>query len=657
MPSINRIRVNNVKYNFGTQYYDDFTMRMYGKNTLYDLANGGGKSVLMLLLMQNMIPNCTLDEKQPIEKLFRTGNGNTTIHSLVEWKLDEQDRKEGYRYMTTGFCARKAKDVEGETAKKDVAAIEYFNYCIFYREYNKNDIINLPLSKDKERITFQGLRNYLKELEHRDMSLKVCIFDRKGEYQRFISGYGLHESQWEIIRGINKTEGHVRTYFETNYKTTRKVVEDLLIEGIIEKAYAVKTMRDGEDSDTMAKMLMDIKEQLTILAKKKKDITSYDHQAELIEVLRDKVASFMSLYQEQTNMEKLLADICVTGEEFVKNDAETLEKLEQTRNEKRAAKDDQRKRMECLKVARDKRHLEQLYGQIKQAEKQLEMEQSRLETEQAEFAKKESINEYLEYVDDRRKKDVWHGPLRNFSTDGWFRSLQKKHIPFDFVDFREETNLKDLEKYELLVYPHAAILTKERAEILTQYVANGGKLVMGCRTGYKDIYGRCPMQPMPGEAAELCGVTVEDFTFLAPGEPMEYVNWNGKRIPAPVFNDVLEPAFGGKAEGFFEGNYYDGKPALVTKNTGKGLAIYFGGCFAEETADAFLETLSIQTPAPWLVLPEGCELAKRGDQYFVLNYKAQACEITLKKKVTDRLTGNEIEGTYEVAPYGVLVLL
>lgn len=49
MPSINRIRVNNVKYNFGTQYYDDFTMRMYGKNTLYDLANGGGKSVLMLL--------------------------------------------------------------------------------------------------------------------------------------------------------------------------------------------------------------------------------------------------------------------------------------------------------------------------------------------------------------------------------------------------------------------------------------------------------------------------------------------------------------------------------------------------------------------------------------------------------------------------------
>ena len=88
MPHINRIRVNNVKYNFGTQYYDDFVMRISGKNTIYDLANGGGKSVLMLLLLQNLIPNCTLDEKQPIEKLFRSGNGNTTIHSMIEWKLN-----------------------------------------------------------------------------------------------------------------------------------------------------------------------------------------------------------------------------------------------------------------------------------------------------------------------------------------------------------------------------------------------------------------------------------------------------------------------------------------------------------------------------------------------------------------------------------------
>ena len=169
MPKINRIRVNNVKYNFGTQQYDDFVMKMYGKNTIYDLANGGGKSVLMLLLLQNMIPNCTLDEKQPIEKLFRGDSKNTTIHSLIEWELDEKDKKDGYLYLTTGFCAKKAKQSEEE---KDTASIDYFNYCIFYRKYNENDIINLPLVNEEGRITYSGLKSYLKELEKNDLSLK-----------------------------------------------------------------------------------------------------------------------------------------------------------------------------------------------------------------------------------------------------------------------------------------------------------------------------------------------------------------------------------------------------------------------------------------------------------------------------------------------------
>ena len=168
--------------------------------------------------------------------------------------------------MTTGFCARKAKDTDSdqlavpgtpETASqtpdtKDSASIEYFNYCIFYRDYNDNDIVNLPLQNSKERITFSGLKNYLKDLSKRNLNLKVYIFERKGEYQRFISRYGLFESQWEIIRGINKTEGHVRTYFETHYKTTRKVVEDLLIEEIIEKAFLVKTEQNDVNED-MAK--------------------------------------------------------------------------------------------------------------------------------------------------------------------------------------------------------------------------------------------------------------------------------------------------------------------------------------------------------------------------------------------------------------------
>ena len=317
MPQINRIRVNNVKYNFGTQYYDDFMMRFHCRNTIYDLANGGGKSLLMLLLLQNVIPNCTLDEKQPVEKLFRPGGGNTVIHSLIEWKLDTANN-DGYKYMTTGFCARKAKDTEADgteadgisgrfsaaeeaPAGRDNASVEYFNYCIFYREFGENDIKNLPLTKNGERITYNGLKQYLRELEHNDFHVSVKIFDRKGEYQSFISKYGLYESEWEIIRGINKTEGHVRTYFETNYKTSRKVVEDLLIEEIIQKSFHNK-LAVGNDEGQMAQTLLDIKDTLARLSKKNAQITNYDKQMELLDAFSEYILGYRSLYEEKGNL-------------------------------------------------------------------------------------------------------------------------------------------------------------------------------------------------------------------------------------------------------------------------------------------------------------------------------------------------------------------
>ncbi len=359
MPQINRIRVNNVKYNFGTQVYDDFMMRFNCSNTIYDLANGGGKSLLMLLLLQNVIPNCTLDDKQPIEKLFRQGGGNTVIHSLVEWKLDACYQKDNYKYMTTGFCARKAKggddgdmapmeSVSGavgadsglengaSASSKENSSIEYFNYCIFYREFGDNDIKNLPLVSNGERITYNGLKAYLRELEKKDFNVSVKIFDRKGDYQSFISKYGIFESQWEIVRGINKTEGHVRTYFETNYKTSRKVVEDLLIEEIIQKSF---NNRLGVDNDEgkMAQTLMDIKDKLLELSKKHARISGYDSQMAAIENFAEYVGTFLEVYDKKEALEKQLFELLLVCKQEVigkeKNQTNLENLLERMRQE------------------------------------------------------------------------------------------------------------------------------------------------------------------------------------------------------------------------------------------------------------------------------------------------------------------------------------
>lgn len=401
MPHINRIRVNNVKYNFGTQAYDDFIMKPFCGNTLYDLANGGGKSVLMLLLLQNVIPNCTLDEKQPIEKLFRTGEGSKTIHSLIEWQLDDETVQNGFRYMTTGFCARKAAEAEGET--KETATIEYFNYCIFYREYNGNDIRNLPLVKDKERITYSGLRRYLKELE-RDNSLMVRIFDRKGEYQSFIADYGIYESEWEIIRGINKTEGHVRTYFETNYKTTRKVVEDLLIEEILGTSFRRKAGKEAGE-DTMSKTLLDMKDKLVELAKQKDAIKSFDRQEEVLGEFSSRVSYLGSIYKEQSEAKTVLNRIYNGAEHYLSGREQAVTELKDAQT---AVERDLRICEADLLAAglAEDRELAKTYD--KQAEALLqerEFKKERKEALSALLVRKECANDYLEYLEEKKKRD------------------------------------------------------------------------------------------------------------------------------------------------------------------------------------------------------------------------------------------------------------
>lgn len=418
MPQINRIRVNNVKYNFGTQFYDDFVMRFSCRNSIYDLANGGGKSVLMLLLLQNLIPNCTLDDKQPVEKLFRTGNASTTIHSLIEWRLDSCDVHNGMKYMTTGFCARKGRDGgEDNGNNSDTATIDYFNYCIFYREFGENDIRNLPLVKDGERITYNGLKAYLRDLEKKDYGVEVKIFERKGDYQNFISNYGLFESQWEIIRGINKTEGHVRTYFENNYKTTRKVVEDLLIEEIIEKSYNNRIRKDSSDDDEMARTLLDIKDKLMELAKRKNEMGDYDIQIDLINEFSRRLEDFKELYDARNTCEKKLVDALLSCRKRLEGRRLEVEELQRKIEELEDSYREEARKVNLAEMEEELIEIDKLDALIKESTDEKALLILEKEQWEKELHNKETANNYADYLEYRRKYDETNELIKHHSMD------------------------------------------------------------------------------------------------------------------------------------------------------------------------------------------------------------------------------------------------
>ena len=263
------------------------------------------------------------------------------------------------------------------------------------------------------------------------------------------------------------------------------------------------------------------------------------------------------------------------------------------------------------------------------------------------------------------EQDKWHGPLQSFSEHGWFTAAQKSHTPMDMLYLHNngsmKTTIEELKRYRLLIYPHATILTEDTAELLKAYVAQGGILIMGARTGYKDEYGRCPMRPLPGFAGEICGVRVSDYTYIGPTDDQEYASWDDEFIEAPVFNDILEATGGAKVLATFKGGYYDGAPALVANNIGKGTAYYFGAGFSTNTAGFFLKKLGLdQTWADMVELPAEAELAVRSkdgkDYIFILNFISSTIEINVKKPMMDLLTGEKVSGRAELGKYGVMIL-
>lgn len=252
--------------------------------------------------------------------------------------------------------------------------------------------------------------------------------------------------------------------------------------------------------------------------------------------------------------------------------------------------------------------------------------------------------------------DVWHKRVSAFSEKEIFCGAQLSHTPYDVLYLNEERCEKNMtpERYPLLIYPHGTIVTDHERQVLKRYVEAGGILCLGCRTGYKNEYGHCITEPMPGLLRQLAGGTVRDFTWVRPEEQV-FMDWQGKRFAMPVFNDILE-AETASAAAFFSGNYYDGKPAMLEHVLGKGRVLYIGGVFTRDLTEAVLEYCGVRNPfADIIQAPADCEIAlreKEGLKYlFVLNYMPKPRTVTLKIEGTDVDTGLQATRDVELGAY------
>ena len=256
--------------------------------------------------------------------------------------------------------------------------------------------------------------------------------------------------------------------------------------------------------------------------------------------------------------------------------------------------------------------------------------------------------------------DIWHRRIASASEKEIFAASELNHTPYNIVYMKEKTELAELAAYKVLVYPHPFIMSEKRAEVLKQYVANGGTLIVGCRSGLKDMNGKCVMLPQPGLLQELTGTDVRDFTYTSPNEDDIYAVWDGGKIMTPVFNDVLTPLPGTEVLAAYGNGYYKGEAALTRHAYGKGQVLHLGSTFTREGFARILDYAGALEPFREIVTaPSDVEVVLRekdGQRFlFVLNFMAEERTITLHKPGTLLYTGETVQGEVTLPAFGTAV--
>ena len=227
MPAIRKIRIVNFRFNDGAKLIPDeifCTENSEGKpiDTLLNLDNGGGKSVIVQLMLQPVCPKAKVQNRS-ISDYFQKGTDHAFV--LIEWALDGSSNS-----LLTGIALAASTTADDETESRSV------RYYTFINDYAKtgdrSDIVNLPLTERKgsriRPLSYDELRKYLQ-------SRKIDYYpsDSLRRYHKRLEEYGILHTEWEnLLVRINSVEGGIEKFFE-EYKTADRLLDRFIIPGVM----------------------------------------------------------------------------------------------------------------------------------------------------------------------------------------------------------------------------------------------------------------------------------------------------------------------------------------------------------------------------------------------------------------------------------------
>lgn len=232
MSKINRIRLVNLNYNNNAIRVSDETLNLNGRNTLISLRNGGGKSVMVQMLIAPFAHKRYWNtDRRPFESFF---NGARPTFIMVEWALDR-----GAGYVLTGMMVRRNQNAIEEGAE----VLEIVNFVHEYRQSSEMDLSRIPIveSTGKEiklksfNVCRQLFATYKSENPTRFNFYDMNNSAQSRQYFEKLREYGIFYKEWEnIIKKINMEESGLSNLF-ANCRDEKGLLEKWFIDAVESK--------------------------------------------------------------------------------------------------------------------------------------------------------------------------------------------------------------------------------------------------------------------------------------------------------------------------------------------------------------------------------------------------------------------------------------
>lgn len=225
MPKIGKIRFVNFTYNENRHIYDQTFDFYNGEDTLLNLQNGGGKTVLVQMMMQPVIPKQKLKDR-----LFKSYFMNTKapVYIMIEWMLDDRSKR-----VMTGIGIKRilSKNLEDEGN-----SIRIVTFLSEYEEESNYDINNIELTSEEKGIVklidFDRVVRNLSDAQKEGQDVWVYRWNTaedKKEYTKRLMEYKINPGEWKnLMVKINEAEAGLNSFFN-DCKTNKALIKKWFI--------------------------------------------------------------------------------------------------------------------------------------------------------------------------------------------------------------------------------------------------------------------------------------------------------------------------------------------------------------------------------------------------------------------------------------------